>query len=169
MHPAKNVIALLTVRCLAWRNGLEGFTSLAAFLWGLSVLSLPAYWREPCAGSMHLWLITPRLLGPVLIATGAVGFVSLGRSWRYLRRWTSVVAFMVWGLMAVWSYQVPAIPVVDDVAIYSAFAAAELAIYVRILAGLDPTGEVKAAQMLMAGSHREDETPTRSIDDAGDH
>lgn len=167
MTEIKNRFALLAVRLLAWRNGLEGFTSLTGMAWGFAALAFPAYWSMPCAGSMHAWLLTPALLGWLLVGTGALGMASLFGQWRVLRMQTSVMAFMVWGLMAVWSYQVPTVPVADDIAVYSAFAMAELMIYVRILVGLDPSREAKSSALFQLDRRRE--PPTRSDHDAGNN
>lgn len=159
---------ITVIRMLAWRNGLEGFLSMVGLLWGASALAFPDYWALACAGGMQAWVLTPPYLGWVLIITGTSGILSLALKWRYLRMQSSVVAFIVWGLMAVWSFQIPAFPVADDVAIYSAFATAELVIYVRILAGLDPSMQATAKDVAIIGRRHTDHS-TRSNDDAGDH
>lgn len=164
----KERVVLALVRVLAWRNGLEGFMSALAILWGISALSFPAYWSQSCAGGMRTWSITPGYLGWTLVLTGLIGVASLAGKWRYLRMQSSVVAFIVWGLMAVWSFQSPPVPVADDVAVYSAFAVAELVIYVRILTGLDPTTKCAVDSIVGLGRRRSDQQ-SRSDDDAGDH
>ena len=164
----KSQLIVASVRLLAWRNGLESFLSYIGVLWGLSVLAFPHTWGATYSTNVAGWQVAPPRLAWVLLLTGLLGALSLVMHWRYLRMQSSVVAFIAWGLMAVWSYQALPAPLINDVAIYSAFAVAELAIYVRILAGLDPVGEVKSGALIGLDRRRGDSC-TRSDTHAGDH
>lgn len=134
----KSRVILSAVRVLAWRNGLEAFLSVLALLWGISSLLAPPYLALTCAVNAGARNVAPAVIGYVLILTGGCGLIALVTRLRYVRMQSSVVAFIVWGLLAVWSYQ-EAVPVLNAAAIYSAFAVAELTVYVRILVGFDPS------------------------------
>jgi len=135
------------VRVLAWRNGLEGFVSMLGLVLGVAIILLTLDGVSVRYDGLPQWPFSQPLLGCSLAATGMFGLLSLATRQDVMRMGSSIAAFIVWGLLAVWGYQSPHGHSTSDAVIYTALAAAELATYVRILTGLDPSKETRIEAM----------------------
>jgi hypothetical protein len=125
------------LRLLGWSNGLEGWLSLMATCWGLSLLVYPSYWTQTWSAYRSEWPITPIHMAWVLTISGALGLGSMKTRSRHWRMQTSVLAFIAWACLAVYDLAVPPLPLVQAFVMHSLIAIAELGVYVRILIGFD--------------------------------
>ncbi len=123
------------LRLLGWVNGLEGWLSLTALTFGLAMLLSPDWWDS---AELSGWPITPLDIATVLFCTGLCGAMGLRIRWRWLRMQSSIIAFMAWGLLAVYDTIVlPHHAITQDAMLHAMLALGELAVYVRVLVGLD--------------------------------
>lgn len=143
MEPAVR-ISLALVRFLAYTNGLEAFTALAAFAWAIGLLlSGPAI--------APLIIFAAIAIVPAAIAS----IVAQACGWRRVRQLTSLIAFNAWGLTAYHILHTEPEGFALAGGLYIALALGELTIYVRILVALDDRAKQDALHSLTKTHVRE--------------
>lgn len=125
-------VSLALTRFLAFTNGLEAFTAIAAIAWATGL------WIGHHGGKF-----TPAdvslLAAPMLALIGIVSLIALVMGWRRIRTAGSLLAFQCWAVLAalLWTdNQLGS----SAVGLYAAMAIAELALYVRTKLELDVRG-----------------------------
>lgn len=128
-------IALWGVRFLSWQRGLEGFMCIVGVAWSVGMLVSPDTLAQSFP-SPERFAMSSQILACILLSSCLIGYVAMAQDVRFIRKQTSVFAFVCWGLRAVFVLKVHPHPW-HIFAIYACFALAELSIYLRIHAGLD--------------------------------
>lgn len=127
-------VSLALTRLLAFTNGLEAFTAIAAILWA------GGYWfAQVTIGSP---VTVAGLAAPLLAVLGTVSLLALVHGWRRTRTAASLLAFQVWAMLTALTWT-ESLPSASAVGLYGAMAVAELALYVRTKLQLD----VRTAQL----------------------
>ncbi|MGD9643826.1 MAG: hypothetical protein AB7V08_13940 [Elusimicrobiales bacterium] len=137
-------ISLALVRFLAYTNGLEAFTALAAFAWAIGLLlSGPA-------------IATPIIFAALALVPAAItSLLAQACGWRRIRQLTSLVAFYAWGLTAWHILRTEPEGFALAGGLYIALSLGELTIYVRILVSLDDRAKQEALHSLTKTNVRE--------------
>lgn len=135
-QPASFRLQVSALKVLGWANGLEGWLTMLGIAWSAVVLLIPGSW-ETAMVTAPGWPLPPPHLALVLLVSSLFSLVSLRQRWRAGRMQTSIIAFLVWGLMASYDLFIPLVPAYQDFTIHGLAAIGELGVYVRILIGFD--------------------------------
>lgn len=141
------------IKLLGWSHGLEFWLTLLAGAWGASALAFPDWWNTLWSQAEG-WPLSPRSIAMVLITSSVGGFVSLWRGWRWMRMQSSILAFVAWGMLAVYDVRIPPVSMTQSAVTHSLLSLAELCVYVRILIGLDQRGNQLGSIVRGAGESK---------------
>lgn len=135
-QPASFRLQVGALKLLGWANGLEGWLTALAIAWSSVMLLVPMSWETALITAVD-WPLPPTHLALVLLVSSIFSLIALRQRWRTGRMQTSLIAFLIWGLLGIYDLTIPPKPAYQDATTHLMAAVGELAVYVRILIGFD--------------------------------